>query len=399
MSYTPTLEDFKTAFGEQLVAQLSPQFVGSFEYTVDNTEIISNTEVNTGTVTQSTAMAVCATGSTTGSSAELKSVHHAKYRAGLGGLIRFTGRFTTGVAGTEQFIGLADEAGSSESYENGFMIGYDGDTFGVHRFVNDVLVTIDLDDCDDPLDGSGASGMTFVPTNINVFEIRFQYLGAGAIQYCIEDDDTGKFVVFHTILYANNFTVPSVYNPNFHFTIWANNGATTNEVITRSASYCYFIEGKTDIKNVHQPQQSSGTVNITGVTSEVALFTIRNKSTYVSKTNFIDTILEFFSVNSESSSANNTATIRLVKNATLGGSPSYSDINASNSIMDMDTAGTTVANGKELISLQMAGKNDRVFSNIKNFDIFLHPSETLTMAVSSSNNAAFNGSILWKESF
>ena len=37
-----------TAFGDMRTAELSPQFQGSFEYTVDNTEINTNTVVNGG---------------------------------------------------------------------------------------------------------------------------------------------------------------------------------------------------------------------------------------------------------------------------------------------------------------------------------------------------------------
>ena len=122
MSNFITQKYSKSAFGELLVAQLNPQFVGSFEYTISNTAVNNRLEVNGGTVTQASAMAVLTTSTTTASSAKLTSVHHAKYRAGLGGLIRFTALYTTGTAGTEQFIGLAGETGSSTAYENGFMI-------------------------------------------------------------------------------------------------------------------------------------------------------------------------------------------------------------------------------------------------------------------------------------
>jgi hypothetical protein len=48
----------KTAFGELLVGQLSPQFQGSFEYTVNNTDLNTNTTVNGGTVTQASGMGI-----------------------------------------------------------------------------------------------------------------------------------------------------------------------------------------------------------------------------------------------------------------------------------------------------------------------------------------------------
>ena len=140
------------------------------------------------------------------------------------------------------------------------------------------------------MDGTGASGMTLDQTKVNVFEIRFQYLGVGGIQLGIEDDSTGQFVVVHTILYANNNTTPSVYNPNFHHTMWVNNKATSSDIILKSASYAYFVEGKTSFIELHQPENASGIKEKNSVSTEVAIFTIRNKTTYASKTEMISVL-------------------------------------------------------------------------------------------------------------
>lgn len=399
MSYSPFKEQSKTAFGETLVGQLSPQFQGSFEYTVDNTDLNTNTEVNGGTVTQASGMAVVGTSTTTASTALFESKQHAKYRPGLGGLSRFTALFTSPVAATEQYIGIADEMGSSAAFKNGYMVGYDGITFGFHRFQNDSKITIAQANWDDPMDGTGRSGMTLDQTKINVFEIKFQYLGAGKIDLCIEDDSTGEFVVVHTVLYANNFTEPSTHNPNFHHTMWVNNKATTDNLILKSASYAYFVEGKTSFIELHQPENASGRKEKTTVTTEVAIFTIRNKSTYASKTNFIDILLLSIGGSIEASSANNLGNVRLVKNATLGGTPSYSDINTTDSVIEIDTSGTTVTGGKELEGEALAGKNDKFRISLIDDKIILNPGETLTLAGSSANSATINSQTTWRELF
>jgi hypothetical protein len=389
----------KTAFGEQLVGQLHPQFQGSFEYTVSNTDLTTNTTANGGTITQDSAMAVATTSTTTASTAMLQSTHHARYRSGLGGVARFTALFTTPVAATEQYIGIMDGVGSSAAFKNGFAVGYDGTTFGFHRFQNDVKITVAQSEWDDPLDGTGASGMTIDHTKLNVFEIRYQYLGAGLIQLGVEDDNTGLFVVVHSILYANNYTTPSVHNPNFHFTIWVNNAGTTDNLILKSASYGYFIEGKTSFVELQQLANASGTKEKTTVTTEVAILTIRNKSTYASKTNYIDILLLASGGSIEASSVNNLGDLRLVKNATLGGTPSYSDINASNSVIEIDTAGTTVTGGRELEASLLAGKNDSVHAELSNRRIILAPGDTVTIAGSSVNSATMRAHITWRELF
>lgn len=388
-----------SAFGDVRSVELSPVFQGSFEYTVDNTEITTNTVVNGGTVTQTTAMANIATSTTTASTALLISRQHARYRSGFGGLLRFTAMYTSPVAGTEQYHGIMDEVGSSAAFKNGYGIGYDGETFGLHRWQNDVKFSIPQSEWDDPMDGTGASGMTLDQTKINVFAISFQYLGAGAIRLMVEDDSNGRFVLAHTLLYANLFTTPSVHNPNFHYTMWVNNGGTTSDMVINGASYGYFIEGFTALRELHQPQQSSGTIEKTTVTSEVAILTIRSKTSFISKTNFIDVVPELLTASIEAANANNLGSIRLVLNTSLGGVPSYNDINTSDSIVDLDVAGTTVTGGKELMSIPLAGKNDRVFIDLTPYKFLLNPGSTITLTASSAGTATVRGSLLWKELF
>jgi len=386
-----------TAFGEQLTAQVHPQWQQSFEYTVSNTALNTNTVTNTGTVTQATAMAVVGTGTTTGSNAKLNSAHHAKYKAGLGGMMRFSGLFTAPVAGTFQYMGLTDEHGASAEFVNGLAVGYNGTTMTVARFQNDVLFEVAQSAWDDPLDGTGLSGVTIDFTKLNIFYIQFQYLGAGPMNFWVEHPDTGNVFIFHRIRYANLNTTPSTYNPNYHFTMYVDNQATTSDMVVKCASYGYFIEGKTELIEIHQPQFSTQTKQKTTVTTEVAICSIRNKATYASKVNYIDILLERFGGSIEAAAANNLGTIRLVKNTTLGGTPSWADINTTNSVVEIDTAGTTLTGGAEILSFDLAGKNDAKSENIIPYKIVIHPNETVTLAGSSAASATIRESLLWKE--
>ncbi len=399
MSYQPAKPRPLTAFGDLRVAQLSPVFQGTFEYTVDNTELNVNTVANGGTVTQASAMAVVGTSTTTASTALLRSRQHARYRAGLGGLSRFTALFTSPVAATEQYIGLADEVGSSAAFKNGFMVGYDGTTFGFHRFQNDVKTTTALASWTDPLDGTGPSGMTLDQTKLNVFFIQFEYLGAGPINIYMQDDDSPDLVLVHTENYSNANVTPSVHNPNFFHTMWVNNAGTTSDLILKGASYAFFIEGHTELTELHQPQFVSGIQEQTTVTTEVAIFTIRNKATYASKTNFIDILLLVARASIEATSANNLGNVRLVKNATLGGAPSYSDISTSDSVVEIDTAGTTVTGGKDFGGGLLAGKNDALRVELVPLKVILNPGDTLTVAGASANSATMDAILTWRELF
>lgn len=388
-----------TAFGDLRTTELSPVFNASFEYTVDNTTLNVNTLVNGGTVTQAEAMAVMTTSTTTGSSALFQSKQHGKYRPGQGGLERFTALFTSSVSGTEQLIGLADEQGGSQAFKNGYIVGYLGSVFGFHRFVNDTVITVAQANWDDPMDGTGASGMTLDQTKLNVFEIQFQYLGAGAITLLIEDDSTGEFVKAHTVLYANKNITPSVFNPNFHHTMWVDNGVTTSNMIVKSSSYGFFVEGKTDLINTHQPQFGTGSREKTSVTTAVPIFTIRNKTIYVSKDNSIDIVLERFSASIEAGSPNNLGELFVIKNGTLGGSPSFSDINTANSVIEIDESATSISGGQTLFGAALAGKNDKESDNIIDLKIILNPGDTLSFVGASANSATIDAATLWKELF
>lgn len=386
-----------TAFGETLTASLTPIWQQSFEYTVSNTDLNTITVAGTGAVTQAAAMANVTTGATAGGKALFIAAHNVKYKAGMGAVARFSCMFTSGIAGTVHYVVLQDKLGTGATFENGLAIGYNGTTMTVARFANDTKYEVVRSSWLDPLDGTGRSGKNIDFTNLNVCYIQYQYLGAGPINFYIEDPDTGYPIIFHTIKYANTYTVPSSYNPNYSLSVFADNLAVNSTVTCKVASWGFFIEGDVETSTVSQPQYTTGSKQKTTVTTEVAIFTIRNKSTYASKTNFIDIVLERLSSSIEANTANNLGTVRLVKNTTLGGVPVYADISTANSIIEIDVAGTTLTGGKELISIDLAGKNDRNFENLLGYKVFLHPNETITLAGSSANSATIKGSLLWKE--
>ncbi len=388
-----------TASGDLRVAELSPIFQHTFEYTVDNTQLFHKTITGGGTITQADAMAVVSSSTTSSSISCFQSEQHAKIRAGFGGVARFTALFTTPVAATEQLVGLSDELGSSVAFENGYMIGYIGTEFGFHRFQNDSLISVPQSEWDDPLDGTGRSGMTLDHTKLNVFFIQFQYLGAGAIRLFIENDATGDMILVNTVRYSNNFIIPSVFNPNFHITLFVDNKATSNDLIIKTASFSYFVEGKTKQTELHQTIFSSGEQQKTSVTTEVAIITIRNKSTYASKVNFVDVQIMGAYSSIEASAANNLGRVRFIKNAALGGIPVFNDINTTDSVIEFDIAGTTVTNGLEIFASPLAGKNDKSDKDLSPWNIILHPGDSLTIAGLSVNSATINSGLIWNELF
>ena len=388
-----------SAFAEQMVITPSPQWQQSFEYTVSNTQLNKIEISGSATVTQANAMAVVSTGTTASSEAMLRSTHHARYKAGFGGIARFSAMFTAPVAATFQYAGLMDEHGAVVEFVNGYAIGFNGTDATVARFQNDALFEVLQANWDDPLDGSGASGVTLDFTKLNVFYIQYQYLGAGPIYFWTEHPTTGVPFRFHTMTYGNANTVPSTYNPNYHMTFYADNLATTSDLIVSTASYGYFVEGPTELVEFHQPQFTSGTVQKTGITTEVAIMSIRSKATYAGKINYIDILIERFASSIEAGAANNLGTVRVVKNATLGGTPVWNDVNTTDSIMEEDIAGTTVTGGDEITTYPLAGKNDKDVENVIPYKLIVHPGDMITISGTSAASATIRAAVLWKELF
>jgi len=90
--------------------------------------------------------------------------------------------------------------------------------------------------------------------------------------------------------------------------------------------------------------------------------------------------------------------VRLRKNATLGGTPSYTDINTSDSVVDYDVAGTTASAGTLWKSLKL-GKTESKDIDLSSLEIELFPSETLTIsAFTDSGTSDIGVSLTWKES-
>ena len=74
---------------------------------------------------------------------------------------------------------------------------------------------------------------SFDPAKLNVYGMDFRWLGAGRIRFFMEDPNTGKFTVIHTITWTKNQTglYPHINNPSLRIVY---RSGTTNTAITPS---------------------------------------------------------------------------------------------------------------------------------------------------------------------
>jgi hypothetical protein len=115
-----------SSFGEPLAISPTPviQLDAIYGTTTDVIQTYTNgTGSSAGSVNQ---IFKVQSGTTQGGYGVLRSKRFIRYRPGQGVCARFTAAFTTGVVGSLQFVGLANQ-------ENRVAFGYDGDKFGICR--------------------------------------------------------------------------------------------------------------------------------------------------------------------------------------------------------------------------------------------------------------------------
>jgi hypothetical protein len=166
----------RAPFGELAVAQPTPRIALSFPYAL-NPDKVNLGVTGSGTTTQADSMAVLSTTAATNSSAELLSHDTIRYIPGQGVSARFTALFTEGVAGSEQYIGIG-------TGEDGYFVGIDGaDGLAILHRIDGADTWHPRSEFNDPLDGTGNSGIDLDITKGNVFKIDYQWLGFGTINF------------------------------------------------------------------------------------------------------------------------------------------------------------------------------------------------------------------------
>ena len=378
---------FIGAFGQLVAQEETPIVTIDFPYNI-NTAYVTPTTANGGTVTQANSQAILQTSAAANGSAALDSIIAARYLPGQGKIIRFTAIFTPGVANATQVIGAGDA-------NDGYFFGYQGATFGLFRRQNGTdFFTAQADWNTDTFDGSGdagnPSGALLDQTKGNVYQIKYQWLGYGAIRYYIEDNATGVVTQVHVIKYANLNIIPSVFNPSFQLHAQVINSGNTSNITLTTASMGLYSEGPVDVSGARFATGNRKT----GITTETNIFTIQNKTSFQSKTN--RGRIHFDSIGSSISGAAD-AQYRIVLNATLGGTPSFTDIAVNQSIAAVDVAGTTVTGGTEWRRGPSAG-NFQLAEDISTLEMRLNPGDTLTFAGTSFGAAVSpNLSASWRE--
>lgn len=325
-----------------------------------------------------------------------------RYVPGFGVTARFSCIFDTTNLSTMQLIGM----GSSE---DAVLVGYPSLALGHTEFcvgrsssvtgsaVGDFAVQSSFNV--DPLDGTGPSGITLVPTNGNVFQIDFTWLGFGAIRFHVQNPTTGCFVPFHIMEYPNNATEPNLANPAglalFAYTLHADYGITPAAGVTmRTSGMALYSDGPIP---TYGPARSI-TQEIVSTTGSV-LFALRCSTTFPvggAYTNRHTIKVTSLSVG-QGGGGNRTGAFSVYLNPTSITGATYTPYGANVSLGETSTNGTVIVGG-ELIQTIVSVDDHSVIHVFEELE--LAPGDVLAVEYVKGGTAAnIRAALNWKDLF
>ncbi|MCB7127945.1 MAG: hypothetical protein J3T61_00200 [Candidatus Brocadiales bacterium] len=252
----------------------------------------------------------------------------------------------------------------------------------------------------DVMNGSGTSRMTLRHDQGNVYQVKFQWLGFGAISFFVESDLTGEFVLVHRINYTNTNTATSLQNPTLPLYVAAKNGATTTDIVVKVGSMAAFTEGPIASTSVRHSTQGTATGDLT---TETCILVLKNKPIYQSRANRVDYIPTSITFSANGAGAAKFTTLRLVHGPILGGNTSFVDINTATSIVSFDTASTTRTGGNIISTFEFGAAVEAFMLGPDDLESLMgehHPGNVMAITVELDGGTSdVDVGISWQELF
>jgi len=233
--------------------------------------------------------------------------------------------------------------------------------------------------------------VTIDPTKGNVFQIQYQYLGFGNIYFSVEDPETGRFKLVHTLRYANENTSPSLANPSLHLGLYAVSIGSTDNLVVKSASMAGFVQGLES--RTRNPRAEKNTQTIS--TTFTNVLTIRNSRAYNGKINQQELEPVLLSLASESGK---NVEVEIIADPTVTGDRNYQDI-ATSELAHIDTSAVTYSSGGDLLFATTVAGNDSASEQLTDLRIRIAPTSSFSVfaRVTSGANASFTSTLTWYE--
>lgn len=245
----------------------------------------------------------------------------------------------------------------------------------------------------DVMDGtnstSNPSGMLLDPTKGNVYQVEFQYLGYGKIQFSIEDEESGDFTPVHTIRYANNNIAPSLTDPTMRMGWSAVSLGSTTDLHVHGASCLGGTHGK--IVRHGSARAKSNTKNVNSALTNIISFRVRPE--FRGKVNLIEVIPVTAFIAPE---GNKAVTAQILINPTIVGTQEWAYFDEDNSVVEYELSGSAVTGGSQIATLVVGGGGQTSF-DFEKLNLTFVRGDVITIAASVSPAADVAGSLNWLE--
>jgi len=285
-----------------------------------------------------------------------------KYHTGTGVVSRFTAIFEPS-AGSYQFVGPAD-------VNDGFLCGFVDTSYCIVRRRNGVdNITYQDSFNTDTLDGVGGltnpSALNIDFTKGNIYQIKYQWLGFGAVKFSIEDAD-GDIEIYHTMQYANSNTGVSVVSPSYPFRWEIGNTTNTSNLTLKSASAMAAIEGKRYYPN-----------KLYSETATSVAMVLQNRKYFKDRVNKTNVFINSIIITNNTNNTDVTFTIRkALSNPTVS---SYTASDANSVISKATPAIAYTALSGSIIGVYALTKGQTQNIRMSQYELFLRPNEYLSI--------------------
>ena len=389
-------------YGEQLATDIKNDVIVQFQYNISSYDAVTDV-VDTGTVTQVDNMAVISSGSGASAEAHIYSVNNIRYRPGHTALVHFTAMFENGgVANVKQRAGAFDD-------EDGLYVGYNGTDLVVGYLNQGVATEITSDNWNG--DSRIVPNVDF--TKLNVFRIKFGWLGTVPLKFQMLLPGTEEWVDIHTVRVHGVDSEPHIGNPQMpvQMDIVKDSAGATN-VVMKTGSWQAGTFGLCQ-ECGNRPFAHESNKTLVGST-EQAIIHYRSATTFQSKSNKVRTRLlryQFFIDSPPGAGDTGTVIFRLRRVQSVGGTPSWNNIDANNSVIEFDQAGTYVSTGAVLGLPEFKGYDGGGFLgsasaggnevDAEQYNLFLDPGGiyVITAEDTGGNSVTVRAAFNWVELF
>ena len=320
-------------YGEQLAVDIKNDVIITFIYGISSYDVISEV-LNGGSVGSQSSMGYVSSGTAADGQAKLYSVENVRYRPAHTAIAHFTALFESGpVEGADQYIGPFNST-------DGIYLGYNGtDRVVGYRNTSTDIVIPEADWNGDPRVKDSDW------TKLNLFRIKYGWLGASPIIFQTLLPGTDQWVNIHTVRIHGVATHPHIGVPSMPMKMMVKKTSGSTDVIIRTGSWQAGVFGfcQTCGNRPFSASVSGSSVGTTPVT--LAVFKSRDTHQGLSNKVFSRLLRYQFHVDTPVSSNDyGTIRFRLIENPTLTGTPSYVDLDADNSVMQ-NVTGVSYSSG------------------------------------------------------